>query len=177
MSRLPLPDRRADRRIRLSRPGPPAWPRSRQGLSAGRGHIPLCLILGVTETRPDVRRRAGRGSRPDGDAGSRIPRRGVDGSRAMTCDRTRTAEWRFQAGTRGRAQCAPPSGASTPPGASGASALRSAADWLDNLGMRSRSKPGSRVNSASSRLRRLGVAIGSRALCSSLVCGDCRIGG
>ena len=176
---LPLPDRRADRRTKLSA-RPVRLARPCPGLSANRAHVPLCLVPSVAEARPIVRRRALRGSRPDGDAGPRTPGRDAENGRAVMRERTRLAECRLRAGTRGGPQDTPPSGASTPPGApsaSGASALRSATSRLDGPGSRSRSQPGARVNSASSRSRRPGFQVGSRALCSSLVRDDCRIGG
>ena len=168
-----------DRRTRLSRPGrlpghvPP-------GLSADRAHVPLCFVPSVAEARPIVRRRALRGSRPDGDAGPQTPGRDSENGRAVMRERTRLAECRLRAGTRGGPQNTPPSGASTPPvvpSASGASALRSATNRLDGLGSRSRSQRGARENSASSRSRRPDFQTESRALCSSLVRDDCRTGG
>ena len=159
---------------------PPACPRPGLGLAADQAHVPLCLVASVAEARPNVRRRARRGSRPDGDAGPRSPGRDAENGRAVTRKRTRLAECRLRAGTRGGPQNTPPSGASTPlvvPSASGASALRSATNRLDGLGSRSRSQRGARVNSASSRSRRPGFQTESRALCSSLVRDDCRIGG
>ena len=157
---LPLPDRR----IRVSRPGPPAWPRSRPGVSADRAHVPLCLIVSVAAARPDVRRWVRRGGRPDADAGPRTAGRGEESGRAMTCQRTRLAECRLRAGARGGSRDTPPSGASTLPGAPGVSALQYAANRMGGLGLRRRPQPESRANSAWSRSHRPGFPIGSGAL-------------
>ena len=158
-------------------PRPARWDRPRPGLSADRAHLPLCFVPIMAGARPDVRRRMRRGGRPDADAGPRTAGRGAGNGRAMTLDRTRLAERRLPAGTRGRSRGTPLSGAAIPPGASGASASPSATHRTDGLGLRSRSQPGSRENSASSHSRRPGFQIGSRALCTSLVRDDCRIGG